>query len=239
MRKDYFDKHYLKIQTLAKTYDVDDEPATVFDFDIAFQKFDKAYSNKIAFHTKDWYDEKEHEEFIFQITKRIENHLFVYIPHGVMKEDFESIKNIILHELFEPIDFASSCPICGLFFIPKNHSRRYCSNKCSLKGQKHRQSPSRKTGVVYNKHCITCGKRFLTNKPNHKYCSIECRPIYPQTEKKIIAVMRAEFLRLKEKNPKKAQKIADEMELLEGYNFRDLALNGLAPFKSQKVKEVK
>ena len=89
------------------------------------------------------------------------------------------------------------------------------------------------------KVCKYCNKIFKTKGRRKVFCSKSCRITFYKIYRKnaiykkndVITDMRYHFNRLKEINPVKAQKIYDEMELLEGSTFRELALNGLSPFK--------
>jgi len=128
----------------------------------------------------------------------------------------------------------------------------YCSYECREKKmkldyekyKKNRTGRYNRIGKIKAKIrcCKNCNKKFKTKSHLKVFCSDDCRNDYYRLGRKniygnkssIIKDMRYSFNSLKEKNPVKAQKIADEMEILEGIEFRNLALNGLAPFKNRK-----
>lgn len=119
--------------------------------------------------------------------------------------------------------------------------KKFCSGNCrtiSAKRNYHRK-PRLGSPKIYKIICSLCSKEFETKRWSQKYCYDPCRPeyIYPSRKEEVILAMRTDFLRLKEINPVKAQKIADEMEIIEGEEFRDLALDGLAPFRNSKSKK--
>ena len=59
--------------------------------------------------------------------------------------------------------------------------------------------------------------------------------LHPKMKKKeVIKDIRESFKVLCEVEPLKAQKLANEMELIEGKEFRDIVLDGLAPFDNPK-----
>lgn len=104
--------------------------------------------------------------------------------------------------------------------------------------KKSRKIPKLGVKKQLEKNCIYCNNIFFTFNPNQLFCSKKCRKksYHPKiySKKDIIDNIRNDFLNLKRLDPSLAQKIADEMELLEGKQFRDEVLDGLAPFSNPK-----
>lgn len=97
--------------------------------------------------------------------------------------------------------------------------------------------------TYYEKICPGCGEKFLTIKSNQKYHSTECRKkhnllrkAHAPTDDELISVMRYDFNILREIDPVKAQRIAEEMEVLEGAEFKEIALDGLPSFKKPNIR---
>lgn len=147
----------------------------------------------------------------------------------------------------KPNKCKTNCRVCGKKIESKSGVIKYCSYICRAKKQIEDRKKRKKYPAIGNrsfkiKFCKNCGKKFRTKSINKVFCNKECRLKYfkkyrkslPTNTKEVIGDMRFHFNRLKEINPVKAQKIADEMEILEGKEFRDLALNGLAPFINPK-----
>jgi len=124
--------------------------------------------------------------------------------------------------------------------VPRKISRELLQT-IKIEEEEEHKKPGRKTGLIHYKHCLYCGKQFETKRWNKKYCTKGCRFIYlyPKTKKQIIDAMRKDYKRIKERDPLKAQEIADEMERTEGKKFRDLALGNLAPFNNPKKYDKK
>lgn len=92
--------------------------------------------------------------------------------------------------------------------------------------------------TFYEKVCPTCGIQFSTIRPRQKYHSEECRPKWKcvPTDDELISVIRDDYLNLCKSDPVQAQRIADEIEVIEGAEFREIALDGLVPFKKPNLR---
>jgi len=133
------------------------------------------------------------------------------------------------------------CIICNKIFRCSNPIKKYCSIECAKKAPRAKRRKFNKIGDAekFTGYCKVCGSLFESYRRDKIYCSKKCQRKASNkkraaTKKEIIADMRYHFNLLKGTNSTKAQKIADEMELLEGEEFRDLALNGLAPFRNPR-----
>ena len=80
-----------------------------------------------------------------------------------------------------------------------------------------------KTHVEEKHHCGICGV-ILKNK-RYKYCD-KCRDV-GKKRGKVIKNLRAEYEQICITDPEKARAIAEEIEIIEGKEFKELALNGL------------
>lgn len=93
--------------------------------------------------------------------------------------------------------------------------------------------------------CPICKKEFPTKNKRQIYCSDKCRRKKANrswkryTKKGIIQDIQTEYQELKQRNPLIAQKIANEMDIMEGTEFRKQVLDGLAPYDNPSIYKKK
>lgn len=146
--------------------------------------------------------------------------------------------------------YKRKCIVCNKIIESRSSVKKYCSYSCykiRAKQKANERNYYRKWNKIGDSkeiyhYCKNCGIEFKTNKKRKIFCNKKCRQQFYNkqngiTKEEIISNMRFHFKRLKEINPIKAQKIADEMEILEGFEFKELAINGLAPFNNKKKVE--
>jgi len=116
------------------------------------------------------------------------------------------------------------CIDCGkqlVFRYKHNSPNKLLCEDCKIK---------RKTTTI----CQLCGRKFEVVEPRFKdktkFCDT-CKVIYrSDNSRDIIEGIRIAYERLVRINPAKAQKFANEMEVLEGKEFKDKVLGGLTPY---------
>ena len=71
---------------------------------------------------------------------------------------------------------AKACKQCGVLFVPRVESRKFCSRSCAFEWQGRNKKPSSQMyRAVYFVNCENCELLFTTNISNKKYCSNRCR----------------------------------------------------------------
>lgn len=159
------------------------------------------------------------------------------VKHIIDNSSGQVLKHIDAEKMF------LHCIVCNKLFESTRCNAKFCSEECRIIHGKAKKR-KRKLEIVNPKivTCPTCGKK-ITNKRwrNRIYCSDKCRQrkYMILTKSDVIANIQSDFKNLKKINPEKAQKIADEMEIIEGNEFREMTLDGIAPFKNPKIKEHK
>jgi len=131
------------------------------------------------------------------------------------------------------------CQFCGKKFVTEYPwCKIFCSDKCSSKNRRmERRIEKEKKLKKINEAkliCPICKNEFIPSHHKTKYCSETCGYIAKKSYQVNIKNIRDLYKKLLENNPIKAQRIADEMEEIEGKKFRNLVLDGLAPFKNPK-----
>lgn len=191
------------------------------------------------------FDEIEVHGLIVEYYKQGLSNWDIFLKLGLNGKRTLSFINSYLRSLNfkpNPEKYNFKCKMCGKQSISNSPNSTYCSEECGKKYRReyerkkyHKRKKVRNINKIFRK-CLYCKTEFEIKKVGQKqiFCSDECSKKYDEPT---IENIREEFRNLSLSNPFEAQKIADEMEVVEGKEFRELVLNGLPPFSKKEHDE--